>query len=176
MAKILVRAVRCCTATMLIRHAEQQLGTLACVRDGPGQSAPAPPMRIPDCGESILHSHVSGRLRVSDTERSTLAEIRKRLGRKCLAEVACVAKPETILAWYRRLIARKFDGSRQRSYAGRPRIRPRSGSAHRPHGPGEQRMGLRSCRWRSRQPRPSTVRSDNRKYPEAPRHPASTET
>src|SRR5436305_2949904 len=72
----------------------------------------------------ILRSHVSGRLRLSDVQRSTLAEIGKRLGRKCLAEVACVAKPETILAWYRRLIARKFDGSRHRSYPGRPRLSP----------------------------------------------------
>src|SRR4051812_42281660 len=70
----------------------------------------------------ILRSHVSGRLRLSDPERSTLAEIGKRLGRKFLAEVACVAKPETILAWYRRLIARKFDGSKHRSYPGRPRL------------------------------------------------------
>jgi len=72
----------------------------------------------------ILRSQVSGRLRLSDAERSTLAEIGKRLGRKCLAEVACVAKPETILAWYRRLIARKFDGSTHRSYPGRPRVAP----------------------------------------------------
>jgi len=72
----------------------------------------------------ILRSHVSGRLRLSDPERSTLAEIGKRLGRKCLVEVACVAKPETILAWYRRLIARKFDGSKHRSYPGRPRLTP----------------------------------------------------
>src|ERR1051325_7392033 len=70
----------------------------------------------------ILHSHVPGKLRLSDPERSTLAEIGKRLGRKYLAEVACVAKPETILAWYRRLIARKFDGSKHRSYPGRPRV------------------------------------------------------
>jgi transposase InsO family protein len=33
-----------------------------------------------------------------------------------------VAKPDTILAWYRRLIARKFDGSKHRAYPGRPRI------------------------------------------------------
>jgi hypothetical protein len=33
-----------------------------------------------------------------------------------------VAKPETILAWYRRLVARKFDGSKRRSYPGRPPI------------------------------------------------------
>ena len=38
--------------------------------------------------------------------------------------MACVAKPETILAWYRRLIARKFDGSKHRAYPGRPRMSP----------------------------------------------------
>ena len=62
----------------------------------------------------ILRSHVSGRLRLSDPERPTLAEIAKRLGRKQLAEVACGAQPETILAWYRLLIARKFDPIRRR--------------------------------------------------------------
>jgi putative transposase len=48
------------------------------------------------------------RLRLSNPERITLAEIGKRLGRKALDEVACVAKPDTILAWYRKLIAQKF--------------------------------------------------------------------
>src|SRR5215472_3781955 len=72
----------------------------------------------------ILRSHLPARLRLSDPERSTLAEIAKRLGRKYLAEVACVARPETILAWYRRLIARKFDGSKQRCYPGRPPMTP----------------------------------------------------
>src|SRR5919107_5152962 len=70
----------------------------------------------------ILRAHLPSRLRLSDPQRSTLAEIGKRLGRKALKEVACVAKPDTILAWYRRLIARKFDGSKFRSYPGRPRI------------------------------------------------------
>ena len=70
----------------------------------------------------VLRSHVTGRLPLSDAERSTLAEIAKRLGRRHLAEVACVAKPDTILAWYRRLIARKFDGSKHRAYPGRPRV------------------------------------------------------
>jgi hypothetical protein len=51
-------------------------------------------------------------------------KIGNRLGRTCLAEVACVAKTETILAWYRHLIARKFDGSGHRSYPRRPRVSP----------------------------------------------------
>ena len=70
----------------------------------------------------ILRSQLPARLRLSNAERATLAEIGHRLGRKALASVACVAKPETILAWYRRLVAAKFDGSKQRSYPGRPRI------------------------------------------------------
>ena len=70
----------------------------------------------------ILRAHLPARLRLSDPERSTLAEIGKRLGPRALARVACVAKPDTILAWYRRLIASKFDGSQHRTYRGRPRI------------------------------------------------------
>src|ERR1700675_91106 len=70
----------------------------------------------------ILRTKLPARLRPSDPERITLAEIGKRLGRKALRDVACVAKPETILAWYRRLIAQKFDGSKCRAYPGRPPI------------------------------------------------------
>src|SRR5437870_8311630 len=70
----------------------------------------------------ILRSRFPARMRLSDPERSTLAEIGKRLGRTALQQVACVAKPDTILAWYRRLIARKFDGSQHRGSPGRPGI------------------------------------------------------
>ena len=72
----------------------------------------------------ILRAHLPARLHLCDAERSALAEIGKRLGRKALAQVACVAKPDTILAWFRRLIAGKFDGSRDRTYSGGPRIGP----------------------------------------------------
>jgi hypothetical protein len=61
---------------------------------------------------------------LSAAERSTLAEIAKRLGRKALREIARVAKPDTLLAWYRQLVAHKFDGSGCRGYPGRPRILP----------------------------------------------------
>src|SRR5258708_7078337 len=70
----------------------------------------------------ILKAQLKGRLKRSDAERATLAEIGHRLGRKVLAEVANVARPDTILAWYRKLIARKFDGSKARRSPGRPRI------------------------------------------------------
>jgi putative transposase len=70
----------------------------------------------------ILRTKLPARLRLGDPQRATLAEIGKRLGRKALREVACVAKPDTILAWYRRLVAQKFDGSKHRQYPGRPRV------------------------------------------------------
>ncbi len=50
------------------------------------------------------------------------AEIGKRLGKKALEEVATIVKPDTILAWHRKLIAQKFDGSLNRQAPGRPTI------------------------------------------------------
>jgi hypothetical protein len=58
------------------------------------------------------------RLKYSNTERAKLSEIAHRLGRKSLGEIATAAHPDTILAWYRRLIARKFDGSKESGGAG----------------------------------------------------------
>ena len=71
----------------------------------------------------ILRGHLPARLRLSDAERATLAEIAKRLGRKGLSKVAQVAKPETILGWWRKLVAQKFDGSKHRYCAGGPGLR-----------------------------------------------------
>jgi putative transposase len=71
----------------------------------------------------ILKAQLKGRLKLSDAERATLGEIGHRLGRKVLGEVANVARPDTILAWYRKLVARKFDGSKARRSPGRPRIK-----------------------------------------------------
>ena len=70
----------------------------------------------------ILKAQIQCRLLLSDAERATVAEISRRLGRKALAEVAAVAKPDTILGWYRKLIANKLDGSKARRTHGRPKI------------------------------------------------------
>src|SRR5919199_2033197 len=70
----------------------------------------------------ILRSHLPAQVRLTDPQRATLAAIGKRLGRQALEHVASVAKPETILAWYRKLIADKFDGSKHRAYPGRPAV------------------------------------------------------
>jgi putative transposase len=45
----------------------------------------------------ILKDQLEGRLMLSDAERATLGEIGHRRGRKVLAEVATVARPDTIL-------------------------------------------------------------------------------
>jgi len=43
----------------------------------------------------MRHRVPIGRLKLSDSERATLGEIGYRLGRKALAEVATVSKPDT---------------------------------------------------------------------------------
>ena len=60
------------------------------------------------------------RFRFSDDQRRRLAAKAKELGRKLLAEVATIVTPETLLAWHRRLIAQKYDGTANRR-PGRPR-------------------------------------------------------
>jgi transposase InsO family protein len=68
----------------------------------------------------ILRSQMKGRVRLSDGERTTLSEIGQQLEKQALQEVATIVEPDTILAWHRKLVARKFDGSKQRKAPGRP--------------------------------------------------------
>ena len=71
----------------------------------------------------VLKARLRGRkLRLTDDERRRLAVKGKALGRKLLAEVAGIVTPETLLAWHRRLIARKWDYSARRKQPGRPRV------------------------------------------------------
>ncbi len=72
----------------------------------------------------ILRAQINGQLLLSDAEKRTLADIGHRLGRKALENVANAAKPDTFIGWYRKLVARKFDGARSRRYPSRPRIDP----------------------------------------------------
>jgi putative transposase len=72
----------------------------------------------------LLRKQIKGRVHLSDGERKTLAEIGRRLGKQALEEVATIVKPETILAWHRKLVAQKFDGSIQRKTPGRPTLDP----------------------------------------------------
>src|SRR6266702_2973671 len=71
----------------------------------------------------VLKAQLGGRrLRLTDTERQRLAALAHPLGRKRLKELATLASPDTLLRWYKRLIAQKFDGSTQRRPLGRPRV------------------------------------------------------
>ena len=71
----------------------------------------------------VLKAQLGGRqLRLTDTERRRLAALAHPLSRTRLKAVATIATPDTLLRWYKRLIAQKFDGSRQRRQPGRPRV------------------------------------------------------
>src|SRR5215475_360037 len=62
------------------------------------------------------------RMLLTDDQRRRLAAKAKTLGRKLLNEVATIVTPETLLAWHRKLIAKKYDGS-----ANRVRFKNRNG-------------------------------------------------
>jgi hypothetical protein len=61
--------------------------------------------RISGRRESIRRAQIIGRLLLCDAEKATLAEVAQRLGWEALEELAAVAKPDTLLAWYGKLIA-----------------------------------------------------------------------
>jgi putative transposase len=60
------------------------------------------------------------RIRFTDDQRRRLSAKAKVLGRKALSELDCIVTPDTLLRWYRKLVAEKYDGSRHRK-PGRPR-------------------------------------------------------
>ena len=68
----------------------------------------------------ILRHQLKGRLRLSDSERTALADSGQKLGQQALKEVAMLVKPDTILGWYRQCVAQELDGSKQRKPPGRP--------------------------------------------------------
>ena len=72
----------------------------------------------------LLRNQIKGRVRLTDGERKTLAELGQKLGKQALQEVAKIVTPDTILAWHRKLVAQKCDGSQQRQSLGRPKIDP----------------------------------------------------
>ncbi len=55
-----------------------------------------------------------GKLRFTDEQRRRLAVKGRVLGRRVLDELAGLVRPDTILRWYRELIAAKYDGSGRR--------------------------------------------------------------
>jgi len=74
----------------------------------------------------ILKAQLKTPLRLTDAERMTLAEIAHRLGRRALEDVANVVKPDTLLGWYRRLIALSSTGLSRVAIRGAPELMMRS--------------------------------------------------
>src|SRR2546430_4081417 len=68
----------------------------------------------------VLREQIGNRrMRFSDNQRCRLAARAKKLSRKVLEQVATSVTPATLLAWHRKLIAKKYDGSACRT-PGRP--------------------------------------------------------
>ena len=71
----------------------------------------------------VLRHQLEKRIRLTDAERRILAEKAVALG-KLMADTVTIVKPETILKWHRRLVTKKFDGSKHRKKHGRPPVTP----------------------------------------------------
>ena len=72
-------------------------------------------------GNRVLREQLGDRrLRLNDDQRCRLAAKAKRLKGTILEEIATIVTPDTLMAWHRRLIAQKYDGSAKRQ-PGRPR-------------------------------------------------------
>ena len=67
-------------------------------------------------------AHGHRRVRLTDDQRRVLAVKGKALGRRRLTGIAGIVTPDTILRWYRTLVAKKYDGSPTRR-PGRPRTK-----------------------------------------------------
>ena len=70
----------------------------------------------------ILRNQITGRVHLTNAERQTLAELGQQLGKKALADIATIAQPDTILAWYRSLVAQPCPHVQPRQSVGRPRL------------------------------------------------------
>jgi transposase len=70
----------------------------------------------------ILRNQIHARVQLTDTERKELAEIGAELEKKALAEIATLAKPDTILAWNRKFSNEKVDTSKPSKSVGRLRV------------------------------------------------------
>jgi transposase InsO family protein len=71
-----------------------------------------------------LQAQLGKPVRLTDAQKIELARLAQGLSPAAREQACLLAKPSTMMGWYRRLIARKFDGSAHRRQPGRPRIKP----------------------------------------------------
>jgi len=62
------------------------------------------------------------RIMLTNRQRMRVATKAKQLSRRMLEQCTELFTPDTIMRWYRKLIAEKYDASQNRTYAGRPPI------------------------------------------------------
>src|SRR5262249_45428908 len=95
----------------------ERMDTPARLRDRPGQPRTAPPALILGGRESNSARKPATPPAGYPTRKGQRSpRLVSASGGKRWHQVACVANPATILAWYRKLIAKKFDGSKPRRY------------------------------------------------------------
>ena len=71
---------------------------------------------------AVLRAHIPGkRIRFTDSQRRKLARAGRALSPRTRGEIATLVSPETLLRWYRQLVARKYSTPGQRR--GRPPTR-----------------------------------------------------
>jgi putative transposase len=72
--------------------------------------------------EKYLTETGKKRIILNDKQRRKLAVLAKKVGRKKLFDISNIFSPDTLMDWYRKLVAAKYDGSKKRRKPGRPRI------------------------------------------------------
>lgn len=104
------------------------------------------------------------RVRPTDDERRRLAVKGKALGRQILEKVTRIVSPDTILDWYRKLVARKRAHSSRRQ-PGRPRTKTEISRSRPSRGSGEPVPGLHADSGLPGARRPQTFPRDCRQHP-----------
>jgi transposase InsO family protein len=62
------------------------------------------------------------RILLNDRQKIRLSTKARRLTRELLDQTTVLFTPDTVLGWYRKLIAQKYDGSKNRQNPGRPKV------------------------------------------------------
>ncbi|MGY3621635.1 hypothetical protein [Bradyrhizobium sp. USDA 10063] len=96
----------------------------------------------PAAENRIIKVQLKGRVKLSDAERGALGEIGHRLGRKVLTDVATVARPDTILGWYRQACCPQVRWLEGASRPGQTTKQARGLGADHSHGQREPGLGL----------------------------------